>query len=245
MDNEQIIEKTALVVHDSRMATPDIIKQAEVLAEKTWRFMGITQDTAVSTYITGWELGFKMTVAPQFVQVIQGKPTLTPKGHLALLHNSGLFRGKGLFETEDMRDDKGHPWACRVKMRRNDSNVEYETLWTMEDAQRAGIIKKDSGWEKYPGNMLRWRAIGFCADVVASDIGGGMKRSDELGADITPDGDVIQGSWSVVKLTLAELSKRYNVDTIVAANGGKVPATDQEVEQVAKVLAEQEVIETS
>jgi hypothetical protein len=34
--------------------------------------------------------------------------------------------------------------------------------------------------------MLRWRAIGFCADVVFPLLIGGMKRADELGAGITP-----------------------------------------------------------
>ena len=126
----------------------------------------------------------------------------------------------------------------------------------MADAERAGVIKPGSGWEKYPANMLRWRAIGFCADVVFGDVIGGLKRADELGADLTPDGDVIEGSWSDLPPapvqpvqqgadtlsqstqgtapTLAELTERYDPAAIMAANDGKIPGSEDELRAVAE-----------
>ena len=66
----------------------------------------------------------------------------------------------------------------------------------------------------------------FLADVI-----GGLKRADEYGADITPQGDVIEGSWTVAPVSpkksneeaqnqLAALMEEYPVDAIMAANGG-------------------------
>ncbi len=208
------------VVTQQNTITPDIIKQAEILARKTARYQGMTETVAIATYLKGWEIGFKMTTCPEFIQVIQGRPTLSPRGHLALLHNSGIFNGDGYLKAKDFTDDNG-VLACTVSMKRGDSNVEYECTVTMEDAKNAGLIKGDSGWKKWPANMLRWRATGFCADFVAPDIGGGMKRANEFGADITQAGDVISGSWEDLDdncMTLADLLTKYNQDQILAAN---------------------------
>ncbi len=250
MSNENAleqIEENVTVIQDKRIAAPDIIKQAEILAEKTWRFMGITKESATSVYLKGWELGFKMTAAPEFIYPIQGKPALSPRGHLALIHNSGIFQGDGCFRVKDLRDDKGKPTGCTVFMKRGDSNVEYEITFTVDEAKAAGLIKSDSGWEKYPSNMCRWRAIGYCADVVAPDIGGGMKRADEYGADITPDGDVIIGSWventnqrkaTLIETTLNDLVNQFQPDDILTANNGRMPSTQAEIDAVLAKLSD-------
>lgn len=186
-----------------------------------------------------FELGFGLFTGLDFIHNVQGRPTLSPQGHLALLHNSGLFNEPGCLEVEDIQKD-GQPWACRVKMRRADSGFEYEVIHTIDDAKRAGVYKPDSGWQKYPANMLRWRAIGFCADVVAPDIGGGMKRSSDMGVDVNEDGNLIEGEWNVstphTEYTLDDLVNKYGAEAIMAANDGKIPASDEEVKQVAKRL---------
>jgi hypothetical protein len=45
--------------------------------------------------------------------------------------------------------------------------------------------------------MLRWRAIGYCADIVFPDLCGGMYRPEELGADVGPDGETIEANYTV------------------------------------------------
>lgn len=230
------------VVNQTRIITPEILKQAEVLASNTARFLGLTEQTAKATFLKGWEIGFKMTASTEFIQVIKGKPTLSPRGHLALLHNSGIFKNGGYLKVKDFTDENG-VLGCTTSMKRDDSNVEYECTVTMDDAKRAGLIKPDSGWQKWPANMLRWRSIGFCADVVASDIGGGMKRADEFGADIDPEGNVITGKWSEINgesvITLADLQKKYSSDQIFEANNNKIPATEQEYIDVMKKLEDE------
>jgi len=133
------------------------------------------------------------------------------------------------------------------------NGFEYTVEWSMAEAIAAGVGKPGSGWEKYPANMLRWRAVGFCADVVFPDVIGGMKRADELGADLTPSGDVIEGSWRAVESTPVQVAppaptpapdpvaaalndavERFGAEAVMAANGGAIPET---VDEIAAIVA--------
>lgn len=130
----------------------------------------------------GFELGMPITAAFELIQVIQGKPTLSPRGALALVLASGLL--------EDMNiNDEAH--SCTVTMKRK-GGPGYTLKWTLEDAKKAGIVKPDSAWSSYESNMLRWRAIGFVIDVLFSDVTGGLKRADEFGATINSEGIVVE-----------------------------------------------------
>lgn len=143
--------------------------------------------------LKGHELGLTLTASFEFIHVIEGKPGLNPRGALALIQDHPEFAG---LKIEDLADEDGIPTACVVWMKRK-NGVEYVAQFTMEDAIRAGLVRDRSGWTKYPANMLRWRAVGFCADVVFPDVLGGMKRTDELGADLSEAGNTIEGEWSV------------------------------------------------
>ena len=120
---------------------------------------------------------------------------------------------------------------------------------TMDDAKAAGLVKPGSGWIGWPARMMLWRAEGFVIDVLFGDVTAGMKRADELWADVTPDGEVIDGSWQAPPPAAEEipatatmglqdlLNLGWTAEQIMAANGGKIPATDQEVELVFTALA--------
>jgi len=221
------------------------------------RLFGVTSsEQAMAIMLKGYELGLSLTASFELIHVIQGRPTLSPRGCLALIQGSPLFAG---IRIEDEAED-GTPTMCTVTMRRT-NGFEYAIKFSMEDAARAGLVKDDSGWEKYPANMLRWRAVGFCADVVFPDVIGGMKRADEFGASITPEGDVIEAPWRDVTppraepepsddkepeatqpepsppvLTLVELTEKYGPEAILEANEGKIPGTQAEIDAVAARL---------
>ncbi len=221
------------------------------------RLFGITSpDQAKAIMLKGFELGLSLTASFEFIQVVQGKPAISPRGALAMIQNSPLCDG---IKIEDLVGADGKPSACRVWMKRV-NGFEYTVTWTMDDAQKAGVVKPDSGWSSYPANMLRWRAVGFCADVVFPDVIGGMKRADEYGADLTPDGDVIEGSWRAVAepaqstspcsptepvvteapvniaITLDELVAKYGAEAVMLAAGGTIPGSDEDVAVAARVL---------
>lgn len=235
---------TAIV---KRELTPDVWNMIEKIAPtmKDSRLFGVaTLPQAAAIMIKGHELGLGLAASYEFIQVIQDKPALNPRGALALIMQSGECSG---LKIVDEKDDKGVPTGCSVTMKRK-NGVEYTVQFTMEDAQRADLVKAGSGWAKYPANMLRWRAIGYCADVVFPDVTGGMKRADELGADLTPNGDPIK--WDEAQIvtvvatpqpsnlstSLNDLVVKYGPEKILAANDGKFPATIEDVQAIAAKL---------
>lgn len=230
-----------LTLSKRRELTPSIwnMVQAMAPAMHASRFFGVANpEQAMAIMIKGYELGLGLASSFEFIKTIQGKPTLTPMGALALIQNSPHCAG---LKIEDIKDEHGNPQACRVWMKRT-NGFEYTVEFSMEDAIRAGLVKPDSGWDKYPANMLRWRAIGFCADVVFPDVIGGLKRADEFGADISPNGEVIDGSWEVKIQTkqpeaaLEELVECHGAQAVLDANNGVIPATAEDITRIAYIL---------
>jgi hypothetical protein len=193
----------------------------------------------------GFEMGLTLTASFEFITVIQGKPTLSPRGALALVQQSGLLEG---MKIEDMKDAGGAPSFCRVWMKRR-GGFEYTTEFSMADAKRAGLVKPGSAWESFPANMLRWRAIGYAIDIVFPDVTGGMKRADEFGAAVDNAGNVIEVDWTVAPApqpvtttqqaapTLEELVSQYGPEAVMQANDGRIPATQDELWKVGALLA--------
>jgi len=215
------------------------------------RLFGVSNaEQAMAIMLKGYELGLSLTASFEFIKVIQGNVSLIPRGHLALIQQSPLCTK---LEIVDQQDENGNPSACTVTMERT-NGFSYTVTVTMDDARRAGLVKPKSGWEKWPANMLRWLGTGFCADVVFPDLGGGMKRANELGADITSEGDVIDApTWIItesekepeapntdtVYTTIEALMEQWEPEEIMTANDGRIPATSEECQAVALKLLDE------
>lgn len=192
--------------------------------------------------VKGHELGLSLSASFEFISVIQGKPVLSPRGALALVLQSELLEN---LKIEDLTDATGTPTSCKVTMRRR-GGFEYTTQFSMADAKRAGLVKSGSAWETFPANMLRWRAVGYCIDVAFPDVIGGMKRADEFGANLDSDGNVIEGQWKPApapapvqvppQITLQMLVDGYGAEAVMAANGGQIPVTPDEIATTAATL---------
>jgi hypothetical protein len=199
-------------------------------------------EQAAAIMLKGYELGFGLAASFEFVKPILGKPELTPRGALAILHGNPEIEK---IEIRRLADSSGVYIGHECSMRRR-SGFEYTVKWTLADAQRAGLIKPGSGWENYPENMCLWRAVGFCADVVAPDLTAGatllMKAPEQYGVALSAGGDVIEGQVQPVStpmpepIVLTDLVERYGPEAVMAANGGKIPATAVEVVAVARTL---------
>lgn len=248
---------TALAVRPQQL-NGDIWQTITAVAPvmKDSRLFGMaTEAQAMAVMAKGYELGLTLTASFDLIQVIEGKPALTPRGALALVMQSGMLEN---LKIEDLKDANGVPTACRVTMKRR-GGFEYTSEFTMEDAKRAGLVKTNGAWEKYPANMLRWRATGYCIDVVFSDVCGGMKRADEFGANIDFAGNVVDATWTpvtsapaapvapvvvnlntaaavVMTVSLQDLVSQFGPEAVMGANGGRIPASDEEVAAVAVAL---------
>jgi len=250
---------TALAVR--QQLTPEVLTVINMIAPtmKDARLFGVaTEAQAAAVMIKGHELGLGLAASFEFITVIQEKPALIPRGALALIYGSGEL---AKIDIKDEADSNGKPQSCTVTMARK-GGMSYTVRFTMEDARRAGLVKSGGAWEAYPANMLRWRAIGYCADVVFPDVLGGLKRADEFGADLTPEGEVIEGSWNVAPVApvapvqgsqpsqaasapvaeepaayLTRLTRQYGAEAIIKANGGMIPGTMDELAAVEAQLA--------
>jgi len=240
--------ENAVILYQKPALTPDVWRMITEVAPTMHlaRMFGVaSKEQAAAIMVKGVELGLSLSGSFEYIHIVEGKPSLSPRGALALIMSSPLNGGVKIDEKAD---------SCTVWMKRADNGFEFTITWTLDDAQRAGVVKPGSGWERYPANMLRWRTIGFVADVVFPDVTGGMKRSDEFGADLTPSGDVIEGSWRAVEaapmtaptveppaeaapaITLSELVEQYGAEAVMQANEGQIPGTEAEVAEVASKL---------
>lgn len=180
------IESTEIITRrDVNLSTWQMIQSIAPVVHSSRLCKGIASpEQAAVVMLMGAELGFTLTAAFSYIDMIEGKPALKPVGALALIHRSKMFDVKITNE----------PGACTVWMRRRDTGFEYTERYTIEDAQRAGLVKSKGAWETYQANMLRARAIGFCARVVAPDVLAGLYLTSDLEqpADEVWEGEVLE-----------------------------------------------------
>lgn len=230
-----------LALSTNRDLTPGVWKMIGDMAPvmfKSRLFGVMSQEQAAAIMLKGFELGLSVTASFEFVQVIQGKPSLSPRGAMAILLSSDVVKE---IKINRLVDKTGAFLGYECAMTRN-TGFSYTTKFTLEDANRAGLIKPDSGWMKYPENMCMWRAIGFVADVVAPDIIAGMttlmKMPEAYGVSLSEQGDVIDATPVSVAntVTMNDLLAKWTAEQILAANDGKIPTTTEEIEAVIKKL---------
>jgi hypothetical protein len=233
----ELIERMAPVLHASRI-------------------LGISsKEQAMTIMLKGLELGFGFAASFEFIDVIDGRPNLSPRGALALIHDAQKYGILDKFETKRLVE-KGEFYGYEVTMKRG--VFEHTARFTLDDAKRAhltegsptGSGKRGYGnWEKYPENMCLWRAIGFAADVVCPDITGGLTtflKMPEAFPSVTVDaegnfervieGEIVSDSKPKVGEALHELITQYGAEAILEANNGVIPNTLDEITLVIEKL---------
>lgn len=117
----------------------------------------------------GRAVGIEPMIALQNTQVIDGKV-----GASALLIGA-LLRKAGYLISDDTNDERSI-----VVVSKNGTSVQGE--FSMQDAQRAQLVKPNSGWAKYPRDMMYARALTQAARRGAQDAVLGMAyTAEELG----------------------------------------------------------------
>lgn len=235
-----ITEQTAIVTAATRELTPGIWHMITDMAPVMYKahLFGVqSPDQAAAIMLKGYDCGFSITASFDFIQVIQGKPSVNPRGAMALLLSSPLCKA---IDLNRLTDDKGKFIGYECHMERT-NGFKHTARFTLEDATRAGLVKPDSGWAKYPENMSMWRAVGFAADVVFPDVTAGMtslmKAPEMYGVALTESGDVIEATATNVPSVdpLQELINEFGAEAIMNANDGQIPTNGQVAEVRAKL----------
>lgn len=249
--------QTAVLAETRRELTPGAWAMIERMAPVMHRahLFGVTSpEQAAAIMLKGYELGLSITASFELIHVIDGKPGLSPRGAMALLHNNPLIKQIKVNRLE--KDGKFLGYECY--MERADNGFAHTSRFTLEDAQRAGLtagsnmgngkIRQGQGnWEKYPENMCLWRAIGFCADVVAPDVTAGMtnimKAPEMYGVALTEGGDIIDATSHDVQPVdpMQQLITDFGAEAVLQASGGKLQVTDEEAAEIRAQLEAEKV----
>lgn len=169
-----------------------VVSKADTLVKSGFLPSSVkTKEQAVAIMTMANELGIGVWAGFNGINVIQGKPTVSPQLMLALINRSG--------QLEDITIEAGTTQAT-VMMKRKGRTAHIETF-TIQDAQRLKTTEWVDGkkntisladkynWKQQPAVMLKWRAVSACARVVFSDVIMGFYTPEEIDPDITIDPD--------------------------------------------------------
>lgn len=138
----------------------------------------------------GYQLGFPIAQSLQDIAVINGRPCLWGDGLLALVlsHPDCEY-----IDEKPLIDKAGHVSGYRCTVKRKGYEVR-EQVFTLQDAQTAGLLKKQGPWIQYPKRMLQLRARAFALRDMFGDALRGFKMVEEV-----QDYDIIDAEISDVK----------------------------------------------
>lgn len=158
-----------------------IREQAEILVKTGFLPQSIkTAEQAVAIIMTGAELGIGAMAALQTINVIQGKPTVSPQLMLALINRSG--------QLEDMKIEARADGATVTMKRRGRSA--FTARFGATEAQSMGLLQKDN-YKKQPATMYQWRAVAMAARAIFPDVILGLYTPEEMGAEVdTETGEI-------------------------------------------------------
>lgn len=94
------------------------------------------------------------------LNIIEGKVELSARIMGAMIRRAG--HTLKILEDTDTQ--------CTIYGRRADTSEEHKVTYTIEQAQRAGLIKEKGGWKKVPDDMLFARTMSKLARRLFSDV---------------------------------------------------------------------------
>lgn len=126
-------------------------------------FRGKPEETAAAM-MAGCEVGLSPFAALRAFTVIKGTAAPHAQGMRAIVQSHG----------HDIWIEESTDTRAVVKGRRRGSPHVETSVWTMDDAKRAGLLitangKRHEGWAKYPAHMLVARGTGDISRRIASD----------------------------------------------------------------------------
>lgn len=138
-----------------------------------------TPEAAAAIIVKGIELGLPPMAALNGINVIKGKPTISPQLMLSLINRSGLL--------EDLSITTGDNGASVTMKRRG--RAPHTATFGPKEAKGLGLMGKDNYKQQAPV-MYQWRAVAACARIVFPDVLDGVYTPEEMGAEVNEDGEM-------------------------------------------------------
>lgn len=184
--------------HTLSLAEYEVIRsQAESLVKTGFLPQAIkTPEQALAIILTGRELGIPAMTALNGINVIQGKPTISPQLMLGLIERSGQLDNIKI----DMSDEE-----VSVTMKRKGRSAHTE-VFGWEQAKAMQLVSKDN-YRKQATTMFKWRAVSACARVVFPDVLLGLYTHEELAPDAVynEDGEFVDNEAESVPAIQGEI----------------------------------------
>ena len=232
--------ETALVVAETREIQPSLtpgilqmFQQLDMAAYKSRRF-GVTEGETVIKLLFCYENGLPLSTANTGLYVVKGK--LQVESNVV----AGQFKKHPSYDYRiKILSDHG----CTIEVLRN-GDVIGEASFNEEHAKRAGLLQKGGAWAQYPEDMYFNKAVARAYRRFAPDL---FSQTVYVPGELD-DADTVDATWASAApvqaetvqaepgQTLDELVARYGADAVLAANGGAIPATADEVAALGKAL---------
>lgn len=173
---------------------------------------------AVFAIQKGRELGVPPTAALTSIQVIQGRPTCSAELMLALVQRDYGANAMRITATDNTR--------CTITYRHPDVAETQTYSWTIEDANRAGLVTGNPAWNKYPAAMLRARCISAVARMAFPLSILGMYTPEEMGAAVAvrDDGEIVVTEFAAEPTPLRVVDQTTGEVTVLPDRQPPAPA---------------------
>jgi len=166
MNEEKLPEKLPL---GSTIA--EIVTLGDIFT-KSGLFPDITsQAQAVVKILAGREMGFPPIYSMRKIYIIRGQTVVAAEAMGSMIKRSRQYN----YHTEKLDNQE-----CILQFTDDGKDV-YCSKYTMEDAQRAEVVKQGSGWVKFPRAMLFARALSQGARIVCPHIIMGAYTPEDFG----------------------------------------------------------------
>jgi len=139
-----------------------------------------TPEKALIIIQKGRELNIPPLEALSSINVIQGKPSVSPQLMLALARRTGQLHDIQMRVTND---------GATVTVTRAGQSP-YTTMFGVVEATDMGLINKDN-WKKQFGIMCQWRALAANLRITFPDAISGLYTPDEAGAIMDEEGALV------------------------------------------------------
>lgn len=184
-----------------------------------------TPEQAIAIMLTGKELGIGTMEALRGINVISGKPTVSPQTMLALARRSG--------ELEDIKFQE-EKTSCTVLIKRK-GQTPYSVTFGQDEATQMGLSTKDN-YVKQAQTMYRWRALAANLRITFPDVISGLYTPEELGAEVLVTGE---GEMTVIEQPKTVTTKSNKVDRKLAEI---IKTAQEQWPDKAEMTAEMQVI---
>jgi len=135
----------------------------------------------------GREFGIPPMSALQNIAVINGKPTLGTDLMLALAMRHKDWGG---YEIKTSTDTVSEVIVYRKLP--SGKVASYPGKFTLADAQKAGLVRPSSPWEKWRARMLQHRAVAFAVRDAFPDVLAGTYSYEEMDPDKGASDEILE-----------------------------------------------------